>query len=290
MMLCDVVVVGRGFWGAATALMARHSGLSCVVVDDVTLPGASAAASGYASLRWYKGAWKARAAESLQTGETLFGHRLEPSNALMLRRNNTWVDKSDWQLFMPMRFLDRVAVGIQARAERIDKTVVSFKGGGSVRGRLVVVAAGAYTDELLVRSGLPPVGVSALWGAGSILDFQPSMQPAYRGRELLLQEVTPFHAHTARRWGGSWLRVGETTAKTREGALGGLEGVVRSFRAAGVTLPLGEGSLVGPRPVLARGEPFVGEVSPGVVVATGGGKVGAALAFWAAAEALKFLR
>lgn len=98
-----------------------------------------------------------------------------------------------------------------------------------------------------------------------------------------MRRFSPYQAWCVRPWGAGLLRAGETleTPKTAAQRTGALLGAVLPLLPGARVV----GELCGSRPTLKAG-PLVRELVPGLVVATGGGRVGASLAWWAAEEAL----
>ena len=273
-------MVGGGFWGTAIARVAADAGASVTLIDSAEPSAASRAASGYYARSWYKGLWaeRARAAESLGRHH---GAVFDFDGADVVGRKA----RLDWATFWPEDVLALYAERAAGKVTRVERGRVHLQGGDVVEGGLVVLAAGVWTDQILNASGLALVGVEALGGRGLL--FKAERTPA----RTMLVPVTSYFAYAARSWGLGVVRLGETlerdpsrahdyTEKMRVRALGPLQEAVGTLED--------RGSIWGMRPVLP--EPTVREASPGIVVATGGGRVGGVLAWWAAAEVLRRLR
>lgn len=282
----DLVVVGGGFWGTAIAVVASAGGARVSLVDDGAPGGASRAASGYYARGWYKGAWAERVLAAEELGAR-HGMHVDFIGADVAGVGNRPArTRDDWAVFHPADVLALHEERLKADVRRVEQGRVHLGGGRVLEGRLVVLAAGVQTDRLLAASGIQPIDVEALGGRGLLVGA-----PRDALARPLMVPVTPYFAYVARQWDASHVRIGETLEKTPSRA----HEYARKLRAAVMPRLAGrlgaccveEGELWGLRPVLP--EPTVREVAPGVLVATGGGRVGGMLAWWAAAEVARRL-
>lgn len=277
----DLIVVGAGYWGVATALMAERAGHSVLLVDGARAEAASPAASGYFADGWYSGEWKGRLQRARAQAESC-GVALYNSGARVhgMKDRTKSRYRQDWYTFSPAGFLALRPPDAEAEVERVGSGFVQVTG-ERWQARGVVVAAGAWTDELLSASGLPTIGVKRLAGSGVILAGEPPH------KEVLLHEVTPYNQIAVREWNPGMIRVCATQEK-REGHS---EEYIQKMLAR-VAPYLGERQEVrryhGWRPLVDKG-PTVTAVADSLVVATGGGRIGGLMSFWAAEQALHLL-
>lgn len=277
----DLIVVGAGYWGVAVAALAERNGFEVLLVDNAHVNGASRAASGYFAEGWYSGEWKGRMLRARAVAESC-GVEIRNSGAHVyaLKKPEPRY-RQDWYTFSPGQVLNLRKPDATVEVEQVGSDFVQVDG-ERWKARGVVVAAGAWTDELLTRSGLPSLGVSHLAGTGVILEGAMPM-----GREVLLHEVTPYNQIAVRNWGPGEIRVCATQEK-REGHtdeyVEKMMGRVRGY--------LGERKelrrLHGLRPLTKDG-PVVKQVAASAVAMTGGGRIGGLMAFWAAEAALRLL-
>jgi glycine/D-amino acid oxidase-like deaminating enzyme len=290
----DVLIVGAGYWGVATALVAERRGASVVLVDSERKESGSQAASGHFAFGWYKGPWVHRVRAAYEQAE-LFGVLFRHTGAIVNTKRQreqgdfyTGRERSDWYTFQPPNFLGLRKPDLASEVKAVGsdgpgKAWAEFNG-KRLHARCVVVAAGCWTDELLAASNLPTLGVTHLRGTGAI----------YAGRvpvegKVFLHELNPFKQFAIREWGNGKYRVGETSeAVLNRPPSEYVADMLRKVRGhlpnEGWVRPLQ--LISGRRPLLESG-PSVLEVVPGVVAATGGGRIGAVLGFWAAGEALR---
>lgn len=285
----DVAVVGGGFWGKAIAMMAEQQGLSVALVDKRKPEAASVVAAGLFCPRWFKGEWRTHIERAVEDSKSC-GVRLRRCQGMMstiaLRKSlKGMVAVDDWYTFGPKDFLglrppDYVGGVARVREGAVEIEIDPSGEGGEINARRVVVAAGVNTDSILRSSGIPPIGVKGL--RGSALLYEGSMPDM-----LLMHQVTPYYQYTLRPW-TEGARLGDTLERvpskgdeyvekmhvTMAGYLGSFGLLLRE-------------KVTGVRPVMK--EPTVSEVAKGVIAATGGGRVGALLSFWAARKVIGLL-
>jgi hypothetical protein len=152
---------------------------------------------------------------------------------------------------------------------------------GNLYARRVVVAAGVHTDELLRASGLPVIGVRRLRGRALIARVESPL-------DIPVTHMSRPYTHwTVRNWGNGLVRVGDTVEKTFEGGdsrLGECRRVLRSVCGSATEMRV----LDGYRPVCKQFT--VCNVAERVVAATGGHRVGLALAGLVARKCLELLQ
>lgn len=273
----DVIVVGAGFCGVACTLEAERRGAKVLLIDWVHPFAASRAASGYVAQSWYKGAAQQRALCGLELAES-HGVRFDWTGADQVRTDGTRTTKADWGVFDPLQFLDLRMPDGHATVTSVRATsfgAIANTPGSSLKANHVVLAVGAGTDKLLKNSALPPIGVTGLGGRGILFSGKAPSR-------TLLKQTNPFHSYAVRPWGDGF-RVGETIEHDAGKASTYVDKMLRATQPLVDAHARPTGELWGLRPVCANG-PIITEITPGIVVATGGGRVGSLLAFWAATE------
>jgi glycine/D-amino acid oxidase-like deaminating enzyme len=278
--MLDLLVIGSGYWGQAVALLAERRGLKVSVVDDQAPDGASRAASGHFAFSWYKGEWRSRVEQSVDRARS-FGVELTKTGAY---RNEKVI--ADWYTFDPWKVLALRPADVQASVSLIAGAPRAWCASNGRRwaqpARNIVIAAGVYTDAILVESGFAPIGVQSLPGTG----FSWAAPPLLGGVKLI--PINPFRAYNVRTWAGGTIRLGDTLEKVPGNRHSYVNKMAQAARAAGFEIARTAETHYGRRPMLSDG-PRVKLVKPGIVAATGGGRTGGMLSFWAASEALKLL-
>lgn len=297
MTVYDLIVIGGGFWGTACAVEAQERGLDTLLLDDDRPMAASRNAAGIVSLGWYR--WRMTRdrkdvtgnifADTFARSDADYGVRWLLERGLLRQtgeeffslrgnrqfRSDLYLLSSPADLFQlaPRKYL----TVLQLVRERGHWLIVTREQTYTARG--VVLAAGAFTDELLTASGLEPVGVTGLRGRGLLLRSDRRLDVPYT------VQIAPYSHVTLRPWSNGLIRVGDTVEKTP----GGDARLEPLQRVAGWVVPgfRQERMLDGLRPVLPK--VLIKPVAPGLVVATGGHRVGLALAPRAAQLALEQL-
>ena len=283
--MTDVAVVGAGFWGVAAALALRERGHRVTVYDDLG-EGASRAAAGLVQKAWYRPKtltalrlpdwWGPQYAGA---GWALLRERcgLEPVGEWFATRANPamrWRDDL-WMIRHPMVLLKQAAPVDYRHVKRVDthprhaKLTLTEQGVESVQVAYdwVVVAAGARTDQILPHG--VRTGVARLPGRAFLTTKGP---PGDEPRTWL---GSPYRHLTWRPFmsGG---RLGDTVERTLASAHPWRLYADATLEQLGGRDVAIHGEVYGVRPVLKK--IVVAEMLPRVIVATGGHRVGLALA------------
>lgn len=293
----DLIVIGGGFWGTMTASLARLWNRNTLLLDDLHPQGASRNAAGIVSMGWYR--WRQTRdrkdivgnifAGTFQTADAVYGVHVLRDMGLLRQtgeecftlagnrkfKDDLWLLSSPQDLFAQV---DRTWGKVQKLVRERGYWLVVTEDRQYMTAN-VVVAAGAFTDALLAASGLPTVGVEGLRGRGLLI------QPHKRFDVPHTVQIAPYSHVTLRPWKDGLARVGDTVEKKPGGdeKLLPLHTIARTLAPQYETVKVFDGL----RPVLQK--VFIGEIAPGLVVATGGHRVGLALAPAAAKKALALL-
>lgn len=276
----DLGIVGGGYWGTAAALVAQGKGLSATIFDCAKPAAASTAASGYFAEGWYSGVWKQRMMRARALAES-HGVRLKNTGAQVygLKDRSTPRFRQDWHTFDPRQFLELAPVGQGHRVTSVGPGFVQTTA-DRFAFKHVLVVAGTWTDELLQASNLPPMGVKSLAGSAVVVKDSPT--------EVRLHEVTPYNQIALREWGPGLMRICATQEKKPNQSREYVQKMLERVKPYTGPDPIRVSSYYGLRPLL-EGGPDVRLVAPGVVAATGGGRIGGLMSFWAAEQALREL-
>lgn len=257
----DLIVIGGGYWGVACALRAERAGATVTMIDDAGFDGASKAASGHFALSWFAKEKRKQAEAALAIGSELLS--IERVGAL---EHAAWHKESrridDWYTFSPEEFLELRKPDVRAAAKKIE----IVDGGVEVCGhvaRRVVVAAGIGTDEILLRSGLEPMGLKGLRGTGVFVRAERA-DPVVE-----LVKTNPYRHFSIRRWKDGCVRLGDTL-ETKPNATQVNEMIRRT--APYVSGPV-DRVVSGIRPMRDEG-PGMKRVHERVIAASGGGRIG----------------
>lgn len=271
----DLIVVGGGFWGVAQALFAEAHGKRVLLIDTPREGRASVAAAGMFSSRWFQGAMRKKAVLAHQDAQ-MCGVKFNKPGADVINYMGERSFESDMWTFYPQQFLALRPADRHERVVFVSECSVETDGGDRFLANDVVLCCGIYTDELLQGSGFQPIGVKPLWGSAVIL-------PVNSPNACLQAYTNPYAHYTIREWGKGATRIGETLEKKpgqREAYLNKMMTRMAEY------LPTGEYDpyvMSGARPTLEGGM-TVKKVAGGPYVATGGGRSGAVMSFWAARE------
>ena len=299
----DVIVIGAGFWGSAVARKLKKAGLSYAVVDDGNMASGTRNSGAYTCLRWFDSDtitkhlplhWtKNKVRKWVRWLEK--NDYLEPVGQWTYNKaRDTWKRTDDCYLMRDVSAFSNRTKAIPGKAVAIgmhkDFCIVSLEN-NSLYGRHVVVAAGIWTDSILQKSNLPLSGVQALGGRALIL--KPQKKHIFQNdkydidewkNEVISINVRPFKNFDLLPNSKNWWYFGATTE--REESDKAYDEMVR----AGIDL-VGETqvtkTLTGFRPIMPEG---VKRINDKVIVATGGARIGLALAGSAADDVIKLIK
>lgn len=278
--MVDLIVIGSGYWGSAVAIRARAAGLTVRLLDDGRPGAGSRAASGIADRAAYKKElFKKYLPSDWSTSE------LDDSFDWLLSNGGFPVREWFWNRFagtVPRRGDECVYVPdcgeLTRRAGPVTKSkvkagcleksgvTVGDDSGGEWAGKAVVVAAGVWTDDVLRRFGVKPVGVGSLYGRGLVADGKP------RHPVPVSVMIRPYTKHTVREWNGRF-KIGDTAERVPSPKkLEALRSVGRIVLDGYTNEEMTEGY----RPVTDKF--MVEKLSPRLIVATGGHRIGLGLA------------
>ena len=289
-MLYDIAILGGGFWGVATAYEARKRGLSVALIDDNREQGASRCATGLVCSHWYHAdtvrkmlperydkraidysiGWMVENGKARRVGELIETYS----------RKGVWQFRDDcYQFDSAESLLLLTPVDIHRKVLYVlpdDEGWLVVTTGPEVRARRVLVAAGAFTNEILEASELPTVDVVGLRGRALIFASEKWQMEA---DSPITRMSNPYKHITIRRWGDrfEYYRIGDTTERSSDS--GEFDKLCKFTREW-----VGDYEMVGivdgVRPV-ARGKMTVGPIlgdNNSLIVATGGHRVGMGLA------------
>jgi len=272
----ELVIIGAGFWGSAIALELQAQGQSMLLIDGELAGSASRVAAGLVResslVKPLAPWWNAAHTEACRGFLERWGQRGD--EFLVSQQNATAgpgrIRPGLWQL----RPQDILQPALPWHVERLQPT----QGRWLVHCRQevisaaqVILAAGIHCDRILRRSGLEPAGLQPQPGAALVgSTTHPLEMPRTRGYRLPADTRT--RTVTARNWGAGQLRVGDTCGPSQTAQLTMLH---HWFAAAGgqrVPQPLW-----GIRPRYRQGI-LVQPWRPGLILASGGGRTGLAIA------------
>jgi glycine/D-amino acid oxidase-like deaminating enzyme len=273
----DLVVVGGGFWGVATAMVAKARGLDVLHLGDSRPGEASRASLGFFCERWYKLLWRQRVERARELAEKLgvkFLHYPMKMSGSMPFVNG------GWETFDPWQFLE-LSPPMQASVVSVEPGVVHTEY-RTYETRGIALATGVWTDTLLHASGMPLLGIKGVGGSCLVFDGETPES------SLLCHHLNVFHQYVMRPWKPGQVIAGATVEKKPEKQAEYMDKMlaVVSPYATKYGWKVREATW-GLRPV--HEGPLVRSVAPGVTVLSGGGRIGAVLSFWAAEEALRTL-
>lgn len=241
--MTDLGVIGGGFWGITAAVMADERGHDVTVWDADDDLAASPVAAGIIQLWWYESVTTTKMLpdwwepEDAQFGlEWLQDHvNLLDTGELYSSYQGADGDfRDDCYLVEDCHELLEAHPTEQARVERVeppeadgDEWTVHFEERDSAACSRLLIAAGAWTDDLLERSGLPTVGVEPLRGRALLLDphdYDEEPPQTYDADKDALPESVPdttphtilprpYTHFTLRPYRGHY-RIGDTTEPT----------------------------------------------------------------------------
>lgn len=291
----DLIVIGAGFWGTVTAVEARRKGVETLLIDDGNPQGASRNAAGIIQESWFRQGTVRRFTDGVFTrADVGYGvdwlrenAGLNQTGEVFTSYSNTVPRSRDDVYLIPTTGSVLSLIG-----DRIVDTVKSVSRGdwGSWRvstvrceytARRVALCAGAWTDEILRSSGFDTTDVKPLIGR-ALLFRAPAC-----GWDIPHTHLRRPYNHLTIRPYLDLYRIGDTVERASSAEDGKgyqeleshIKSVLGDFRV--------ERKLLGVRPVCDK--MVVAELAPRLTVATGGHRVGLALAPAVARNTLRLL-
>ncbi len=290
--MLDLLVLGGGFWGTATAFEARKRGMDVLLIDDENPEGASRNSAGIVCAHWYRQdtiqrmwpeewtmddvddslQWLQDNCGLEQTGEYF---RNMMTGKSRYRKDCYIIGDNSKLLDMTKRCRDKAH-----KAYWTGEHWIVWSDKSQYEAKNIVVAMGAFTDTFLLESDMETVGVKPLFGRAMIIEGVEAID------KPLTVLVRPYVHYTLRPWMGK-LRWGDTTERKSTGPY-----VLNLEAALKKTLDVEELPRVvdwaqGVRPVCST--MTVKECGPNAVVAVGGHRVGLGLSGLVAKKSLELL-
>jgi glycine/D-amino acid oxidase-like deaminating enzyme len=296
----DAIVVGSGFWGAAIARKLKNEGMDYAVIDHGDLRSGTRNSGAYTCLRWFSSGTVTKQLQPTWTKEKIEAwvnwlvrqEYLESVGQWIYhKRLDTWKRYDDCYLMKDVSlFSNRTKYVLHAKVYCIDQKkdhCVVATDSGMYKAHQVVLATGAWTDELLKLSGLSPIGVTVINGRAIIVEPTDKIirKRIEWNNEVISVSVRPFKNYDLLRNAKDWWYFGATTERSESES-------AYSEMLGAAALVLGENvkvkrTLTGVRPIYSGG---VVRVSERIIAATGGGRIGLALAGPAAEDVISLLK
>lgn len=291
----DIAIVGAGFWGTCTAIMAREKSLDTIVIDDNDQRSGSRNAAGMIQpSTWTRQMFKKSLPEGWtiqdmhwglkwlsehvpvkMTGDILLFHYGKLASRPPKHR-----PKEMFLIDSPKVLLEKAEPVIHERIYSIRHSLDHWEINHEHHAKHVVLACGYRTDEILVKAGLPMMGVFAT--PGTALVFSDGKDHKIPESHL----VRPHTSYTIRPWGDSH-RFGEWSGNEQpdiqaHNLLNQLKRLVQN--------PAISSLIYGNRPTSPIGKFIVKEWAPKLIIMSGGYKYGLGVAPFAAKKALEILK
>lgn len=298
----DVVVVGSGFWGSAIARQLKKAGLNYVVLDNGDLSSGTRNSGAYTCLRWFDSGTVTKhmplewTIERIEKWINWLHHNeyIEPVGQWIWNKmaGGRWTRYHDCYLMKDVSAFCNKTKAKSAIVDKVEdkgKSCVIHTNFGKVKAGMVVLATGAWTDSILQASGFAGIGVEGLTGRAILvnpLESEIKKQLQYWKGEVITINIRPFKNYDLLPNSDNWWYFGATTEKilsdkSYDEMLSSLSTV---FGESNVIV---KKTLTGVRPVFDQG---ISRVSGRIVAATGGGRIGLALAGPAAEDVLKIVK
>lgn len=286
MSVTDLAVVGLGFWGAQIAAAARGAGLGVTTYDDGNPLGASRNAAGIVQRSWYRQETIRKMMGTITIEDVDFGidaltrDGLSRTGEVFTSYQNPEPRVREDLYLLPEILLPQPDV--KAHISEVRQVAAGWEILGTTC-RNVVLSAGWWVDEVLRALGLSPIGVRPLLGRALVAEVAGYTEAVPR-----THLPRPYKHLTVRPLSGAY-RIGDTTeALARLGdetPFAYLEAQLSAITGGTVAV---QRRLCGVRPVCDQFT--VTQVAPGLIVATGGHRVGLALGPAIARRAVELLR
>lgn len=161
-MKVDVIIIGSGLFGSMTSKYLQSKGIDTLVIDSNKVYAASKCSFGVWKDGWIGEHIKTQVKESLPVLQQFVDiNEIDYYNA-----DKDVVDKMfkiDCSLILNEQQKDHY---LDMEVDKIGPDYVILTNGVTIKAnKAVIVAAGAYTDDLLFKSGYPMINIDKQWGA-----------------------------------------------------------------------------------------------------------------------------
>ncbi|RJQ26105.1 FAD-binding oxidoreductase [Candidatus Parcubacteria bacterium] len=294
--MIDIGIIGSGFWGLTCALFAKRYGLETLLIDNHKTNSGSRNAAGIITPSWFTGTffskisphwWEPKYIDyGIEQLQELAGIVNSGEDILVAYGKDYGKKKNNPPVWM-LPDLNKYLRSFESVLDSVFK-VNRVSGGWEIIGREgkittsknVIIAAGIWTEKLLLNSGLKPVNVEPLGGRAIIFGLGGNRQIQKPLRVLR----GPYKHITFRPWGETSIRVGDTVElvenKNKLTVL--TEECDSMFPDSG-----SRKVILGYRPVTGR--IVVEKIDDGLIVATGAHRIGFALSPIVAKRSLQLL-
>lgn len=293
----DVIVVGSGFWGAAIARKLNKAGMDYTVIDDGHIDSGTRNSGAYTCMRWFSSGTIAKQIPDDWTKQRiekwvnwLINNKyLEPVGQWVYNKSrDTWKRYDDCYLMKDVSaFSNKTKHVVQDSVVRIKDgrdCVVYLKQGTPIKAKYIVLAAGVWTDEILKNSRMNEIGVESLNGRALLIEPTKLRNDVKWDKEVISVNVRPFKNYDLLKNSKNWWYFGATTEKPEsEKAYDEMLGAAQLLFGGSVNI---KKILLGRRPVYNGG---VVKVTDRIISATGGGRIGLALAGPAAEDVVNLI-
>ena len=279
MRIHDVIVIGAGLFGQTIAKTLRHQGRTVMVVD-AQLPGSgSRPAACIMKPSWYESLGTDIHTPGLDLLDEVYGLKSITFEQYPTARAKSQLPKQVRAHWVNPQDILRGGPVKHAEAAEVAPNLVVLTDQTRLSARLVVVAAGVWVEELL-----PQFPQQSLKGISFFWPKTPTTQPNFIHPYAPYRQFMTFGMN-----GGIWAGDGTAILQKNWTDKRELRSYQRAMHYVGNRTKRGENYpckwMTGLRPYASKIHKrpcIVGEVSPGLWVATGGAKNGTVLAGYAA--------
>lgn len=271
----DIIIVGSGIIGATVSAVLRKQGMDVLTLDDRRLLAGTTPSGGHLKPSWFGGMKKTDYEPAMELLDSTWELLAEE-----FKLWPTWVKTTVYRVNTDKVLLAPYTFATVQKIEHLDNYPVVRYLGGEERCRLLLVAAGAWCNQLL-----PQFNITAKRGV------------SYRFRKTLeepfIKPWAPYKQIVAHQQSAEEVWVGDGTAILDKNWTDLIArkclGRCRSALGLGRDLPLR--TLEGLRPYTTNnGDPCLfTSVGPRAWIATGAGKMGTIAAGWVARRLLRMV-
>lgn len=204
--MSELIIVGAGIAGSATARIAKDLGISYTLIDADQNRAASQAALATIRPTWFDNDKRPSIERSWKWYEQ-WGAAITQEAYVSSWRNPEPKKQKDWWLLDPRLCFE--APMVQARVTKIEDTTVTLETGEILKAEAVLNCVGALDSNL--QSNFQPLLGATLISDNATVDLPP----------LRVHQIRPFHVLTVGQLNGQ-VRLGSSIGKTVEQAIGEL--------------------------------------------------------------------